>query len=600
MSIFEKVLDYIIYDISEYSEEEIFTFSSLEDLGAYYTNKVSEKFEIDTSEIIRSIIDINKSKNIILDYTGAKLWICKTAGIKHLPKEVLETIKIKYKEVFVTKRKDVSELGDQKVNYYNSLIANCNEKIASLKSECNRNKNVIKDISIYDKKYEEEVKKIANLNTKIETVKSFIISLEKTLMKYADISSELEVYDAIRKTAIDLSRCEIITDGTENVYNFYNEIIEIIRDNIEKDYLLFFNVKVTEIYNRISKAFRSRMYETNSNREEELKINIKKIPSALEFSQMKSIDLDEYIEKLEYLVNEFAIISNIRNNINSSYAVVERKSMLVKSIEMFLNEEWEMFLNLLPIQIEGAFNDLLNDMTTFKRFTDLNHYVGLDLKSKIRTLTEYETDHLDIWIYYSVHFNNRVRNVIAHGNHHKMLTNPKVAKSLSLELLLDLNTFLDIIDTVSESSKMMMFYNNYIKSISIISNDEINYGAILNDLCGQRIHHTLKGTIFRCNTIQLVYWILNPYYESIYVSLTSNSDLFDLREIICSCEFWKFVANEIKNYSRFSPYKFNYEFISAMKIIIGYVDDSNVKKEIANVIQLFSAFLLTYDLFLNE
>ena len=69
--------------------------------------------------------------------------------------------------------------------------------------------------------------------------------------------------------------------------------------------------------------------------------------------------------------------------------------------------------------------------------------------------------------------------------------------------------------------------------------------------------------------MQVVYWLVNPYYEKIYEQVEDKSDLLSLRDEFLSKEFWEYVYERLLAVKRqgYDYLKINREFSSAIKAL---------------------------------
>lgn len=113
----------------------------------------------------------------------------------------------------------------------------------------------------------------------------------------------------------------------------------------------------------------------------------------------------------------------------------------------FEDKDYRVFVNLISVQIEALFYDLLIDTNMFDNFRRIELFNNKVLKEKINTLGE--EVFVDITEYFSTYFNNLIRNAIAHGRE-TVPNMPNDQEAFALELLLDLNSLLFLFSRKSE------------------------------------------------------------------------------------------------------------------------------------------------------
>ena len=54
-------------------------------------------------------------------------------------------------------------------------------------------------------------------------------------------------------------------------------------------------------------------------------------------------------------------------------------------------------------------------------------------------------------------------------------------------------------------------------------------------------------TMERYRPMQVVYWLVNPYYEKIYEKVADKCDLIELRNEFLSKDFWEYVLSRLSD-----------------------------------------------------
>ena len=175
----------------------------------------------------------------------------------------------------------------------------------------------------------------------------------------------------------------------------------------------------------------------------------------------------------------------------------------------------------------------------------MNLHVDLVLKGKINFLNEdMALKHKDTCVgavypevvaYFKFYFNDMVRNRIAHGRYDGT---EQETEAFATELLMDLNALIYMISRTSETEKMYKFISNHHSISGNIC------GSLFNDLIGKKIVSTYDS-IGQYNPIQIIYWIVNPYYERIDEQVGIKEKALELRRALYSCEFWNYVLEQL-------------------------------------------------------
>lgn len=213
---------------------------------------------------------------------------------------------------------------------------------------------------------------------------------------------------------------------------------------------------------------------------------------------------------------------------------------MLKALELYKRGEYEVFNNILPIQIEGMFADFLQDTTIFLRFSKMDTFYNAVLKEKIRHLQEVKSDiYPEAVEYFMYYFNNMIRNKIAHGRYKGNSEEQIQVEIFAKELILDMGMLVHMLTRKSETERMYRFihgYTKYYERVTRSTDGEQCFGALFNDMIGDKI---IAGydALERYGPIQVAYWLVNPYYEKIYGEVDAKLDLLELREKFLSKEF---------------------------------------------------------------
>ena len=148
--------------------------------------------------------------------------------------------------------------------------------------------------------------------------------------------------------------------------------------------------------------------------------------------------------------------------LTSSICLRSRKNILLKALELYKLGEFEVFNNIIPIQIEGMFEDYLLDSTIFIRFSKMDIYLNAVLKDKIRHLQEIKDNIIypEVVEYFMYYFNNMIRNKVAHGKYKGNQNQKIIDEIFSKELLLDLGILIHMLSRKSETEKMYRFIHS--------------------------------------------------------------------------------------------------------------------------------------------
>lgn len=307
------------------------------------------------------------------------------------------------------------------------------------------------------------------------------------------------------------------------------------------------------------------------------------------FKLLKICDSNMYLRILDSVCEE--LINDLLDTINKP-AFTNRRRVLKGAIDSFRNGDYEVTINLLPVQIEGLFADFIEFSSLYKFQNDLEKYVkslNLQLVPKIQSLDGLDFDYVAYFKYY---FNSIMRNTIAHGNYIQYiksrgsgdLASKDVSiKILAIELMLDLNTLLHIMTDNTEIDTARMYIAMTADSLTEsddekdsdeieISNEELlkrkqdfldlKYRRLFLDLIGEsRLNpNYLKGSIFvSYEPKQVLFWIFNAEMEQYF----DAEKLKVVRKELCSGEFWEYVLSKLRNSHKYDD--------KSMKVFSGIV-----------------------------
>ena len=183
---------------------------------------------------------------------------------------------------------------------------------------------------------------------------------------------------------------------------------------------------------------------------------------------------------------------------------------------------------------------------------------------KLEKLTECSEVDLEVVEYFEYYFTNLVRNRVAHGRYIKA-SNAQDDEVLAKELLLDIKCLTHQIRRKAEIERMLRCIQGYLDYCNILgtSSSDVIYGALYGDFTGRRTHLSYDS-LEQYNPIQFLYWIINPYYEKIFQTMSVDNEVKKIRGYLYSEDFWKYTYNEMKQDISFGR-KFDSAVTSAVK-----------------------------------
>ncbi len=566
-----------IYQILSDDDDKLFIKRSMESLGKYLFAKIHKKISSATDELIKKTILGFSNKNSIENYF---IELTNQVGIKILPKTALSIVKKAYLKV-ERKYQSYLQKANKKLDAIKDNMESINLSDIRLKS-CIGRKNLDKDLrnGFSQLHYSFECReKLRTYQEIIDFDKNYIY--ECWLEEFGE---NLEINYILRQKAKS-----ICTRNESILFDALIQNIQAAESNLQNELIVFYKAKFIplrekiiceNISKHISHEIKGEYYDV----QEELKA----IPLLQDIIEQRNKDKERYLLTLEKLFNDFSIVTELNNAI-SNIMNCKRKELLNDCISLFKDKKYNLLMNLLPVQIEGLFYDLLVDSTTYQLFTHLEIYEKPTLRQKLDAF--HENRHIDIYEYFKYYFNNLIRNVAAHGRAISDIENKDVdidIEVISYELMLDLNCILYYYIQKSEFVRMKILLQGFYRNCE--NNDafnykEMNFESMFATISRQRHISIFNFGVERFEPVQSIYWIFNPTYENKYSSIYGKEDLKVAREILSSIEFWLFVENKI---SQCIETGYNYEQIDksfgrVLEILLGYVEKGPLKNSIIRV-----------------
>jgi hypothetical protein len=554
---------YILFDLNKYEDIKIFHKNSMEELGQYFFEKIIRNVPSATDTLIKIVIKAISKKSSFDSDKEYYIGLCTILDIENLPRKVYCKVKREYIRIFKQYYKKVGMQIDNRVLLIDSEVDSISISTEKIIEKSNRCKSFLKDL----KASEDELYSLCSKFNALRTEKEMLLFSKKymtdCLSSFCVLDDKSDVLSTLRKKSIMLSKKEAY--NIESEFSYYNDIVSITESHIQNDYIIFFKVKLyqlaDEIYENAYKSF-------DDNRTHQFKEQMDRLPRIESLQKLKCENSLDYRNKLENIISKHKIIDNLIEKVNASVCLRNRKDILLKTLEIFKEEQFDLFNNILPIQLEGLFADYLNDTTIFNRFSNLNLSLNADLRGKIQSLQDLGADiYPETILYFNYYFNNRVRNVIAHGNYKNIYSDENQSSIFALELLLDLNFLTHMLLRKSETEKMYRFVHGYKAYYEkIIKGPNPHFGALFNDLNRNRIHSDYDS-MENYRPIQIIYWLINPYYENIYEQIASKVELIELRNDLLSVDFWTYILNKLKEVQKegFDYLHLDREFTSVVK-----------------------------------
>lgn len=562
----KNIFLYITTELDDWMDTQIFTMTSMKELGELYYNHVLNEVENADTDLLNTVIRTIKPSDI--EYNSQEdyyIALCQILHLKRLPSEVWVEVTKEYDEIFVQRYSVVTQKYQVEVNRIDAELNQTKADSDTIKNS-KPSYSLMRDISTDEQKLYVLCLKCNSLRTRKEMLMFSMDYVTSQLSDFCDMKDIQSVEMAKQQETLKLSKND--TYDAKFLFSSYRDYVDIAEDRLNRPYALFFKVKIYIIAEKARKQYHYSCYTKSSSEAiDEYKKYVEQIPKIDDLHAHKNSNLESYNMDLDKLICDYKLLEELKDMLQSSVCLRGRKNILLKSVELYERGEYEVLNNILPIQIEGMFADYLHDTTTFLRFSKMDIYSNAVLKDKIRHLQEIKSDiYPEAVEYFMYYFNNMIRNRVAHGRYKGNPEQQIQDEIFAKELILDMAMLVHMLSRKSETEKMYRFIHGYKKHYERIIHspkDHKCFGALFNDMIGNKTIADYD-TLDTYRPIQVAYWLVNPYYEKIYEQIDDKKDLLELRnEFLCN-EFWEYVyerLNDIIN-KGYGYLGINMEFLS--------------------------------------
>lgn len=366
---FKQVYDYICFELVHDNDSNIFLKSSFQELGGYYYLKIQNKFPNITVQEINKLLTMFCRVNVLSDQGAYYEELCSWMGIRKQPKNVYVKMKSAIDAIALNYKSVIDSL-DNEIRKNNASLFLTKQDIKKIKSK-GRNNLFTYDIS-------SEEKAIYDLQAKcnmLRTKKEMLIFVKEYVSQFFSSFCDMEDDNAkelkARQDALLISQSFFDDDEDEAIkaeLKPYDSILEMAKEEINNPDLLFYKVKFIPIYCNADKIFRNKVVANSIEEAKYAAQNfLKYLPKLDEFNLYSKTNEELYCSTLKSIVEKYKIVNTLKENISKCICLQNRKSILMNCLDTFTNQNYHIFINLVPIQVEGLFEEFLKDITTFKR-----------------------------------------------------------------------------------------------------------------------------------------------------------------------------------------------------------------------------------------
>jgi len=586
-----------IHDAKEYlctlyrcGDREMFRFSNLEDIGNYLCAKTSGAVEGIDLDIVK--IAIKQLHRYPLNDRPAPSSdgqyyreICDYLGLKGIPKEIYEQAEGLYQEVFASgfpslrakiealiqkteaKKREINQDTGQVIDEASRGHALFRAAHANM-HRLARNELRIKELdSLYKKRQQEDTGMLAYTLKQLEQfAASFCEELDnqgKVRARLRDISIQCAFSESIK---------------IEDFFSPYQRALEHLDALLAEDprttlQNMFYHVKFIPFAEQIHNEYKNRILAAQEGERDGIVREMRRReqrhplhPAALIACAKKGPA--DYAGVLEQYSAQ--AIASIRMAMEHSICLKRRRAVIEHCLAMIERGEDELVINVLPVQMEGLFADLLEYTTIYKYIGNIRLYTSLfDLvwgQKFIRSEENNVNMPFDAAAYFKNYFSSVIRNTVAHGNYFLLAENSQirgenwsgerdrdaVSRILALELLLDLNYLTGVVSEINEIDTAKRYIDYTAKQCTPVGEDRTAaYSCLFRDLNETRSRFNISkyksGIFVTYDAQQILLWMFNPYYEQYLDADCLNT----VRETVCSVGFWEYVRGRLEEPRRF-------------------------------------------------
>lgn len=521
---------------------------------------ISEVEETQIKKIVCNYVGYTQEQYTKTTYDDLCLLVSeKVVKFKSYPADKYQELLQKYYEVKTRYSTVISDIENKVItidsrikvdNEHPQLCGTLIQQQQRLRCSSEANKSLLKDLKQIETKYYALIDEIQENYIYQEMLNYAKNKIEEYLGATILKMSEEDATEELIKMAIEMSKEDSSDLGELSVYDNCLKSWENATQSIYKP---FYMIKMRKFIYDIECFCDSSYNGEYWNRLDEL-MEICKEKREKIYDSDKWIELREnqeaYMRELQRHVSEFNVLDYIKDKADNLFCLKSRKNMLYAIIDAFKNEKFDIFINLVAIQIEGLIYDMFVDENIQTRlYGNFDLFEKDDLKTKF-TKNDVNSGIEEASLYFKFYFNNMIRNKIAHGRN---CSEKEEYERTSYELLLDLQYVIHLLENRSDTNEAIQYIKNKVLWLHFTHSGESSnkqiYERLLNTLNENVIRRTMNY-IGYVDSQQELYWIFNPYYDEAYEFANVIEQRDVLRDYLTSEDFWDYVLNYIKEYDK--------------------------------------------------
>ena len=345
----------LVHQYNRQMDNDVFNFSNLQDVGKHIFDKTVSVIESANTDIVKLAVKqmhhypYNDRPEPITDEDYYSE-ICVNADILQLPRTILDRVRNQYESIFSKDIKNVLSKITQRKNDLEKIKLEFEQRRKKVIAENNhQGKKIEFNIKSHMDELDEIGISLKRCEIEFKLLKFYEEQLQVFRTSFCENNTDESIDLALKTLAFRFMKySENNTTGIKigEYFDRYKRIIEQIAYLADPDSTISSN---DLIFDKIIFIPFLKKIRENAREIERYKEQLSGHPLNPENLKKARADSSKYINLLKQHSEE--AVNNIREVFSKSVALDSRKEIVEKCIELFLDEEYEMFVNVIPIQI---------------------------------------------------------------------------------------------------------------------------------------------------------------------------------------------------------------------------------------------------------
>lgn len=295
-----QISHFIHYELSNWIDLAVFTQNSFEDLGELYYQHILSHVDMASIDLINRVVKADSPKSFIFeqqaDYYTA---LCKLMRLKSLPSAVFPSMQQKFNSIFVQLYTQAKQTYISKINQINSQLLLAKQQSNSIK-QATPSLSFLRDLTSDEDTLLKACSDCNMLRTRKEMLEFGMNYVDTKLFEFCDINDPQKITETLSYETLKL--CKTSSPNIDFIFSPYQDYLDLLLDDINRSYLIFFKIKVYTIIDNGRSRCRQLFYTKSENDAVlEYKNYLSKIPKFDVLNQQKATAPSDYNNSLERL-----------------------------------------------------------------------------------------------------------------------------------------------------------------------------------------------------------------------------------------------------------------------------------------------------------